>query len=116
MNELLLTANHVLKTPYLFSALGTVVATSLFLSPVFFNGDYKSASKTVAFIFGYIFFLALVFYSHYVDTNHMFMADISSASKLLAMYQSIIISSLIGFSYIIGLYLGVKIHRMVHKK
>lgn len=116
MNQLYAVMIHVFQTPFLWSSLGMVVAISMFMSPVYFNGDYKSASKAASFVMGYMFFMSLVFYSHYADAKHEFMVPMAQGAAQLAMWQSMLISVLIGAAYLIGLYLGVKIFKMVHHK
>lgn len=99
---------HILQTPFLFSALGAVAATALFVSPVLYNGDYKLATKSIVIVGIFFIFSTVLHYSHLSQLEN---------SDLDRWIQPIYLEALVAISYILGLYIGVSIHRnVVHKK
>jgi len=103
MQELII---EIFKTPYLWQSLGAITAISLFISPILYNGDYKTASKSIVIILGYAIFSAMLIIFH---------------SKYILEYQfdhwirPVILLGLVGISYTLGLFLGVYIHNKVKK-
>jgi hypothetical protein len=97
---------ETLQTPYLLVSLGFVTALSLFISPVLYNGDYKSATKTIAILLGYAFF------SSTLVCNRMGML-IKHYDYLWV--SPVILLSLVAICYIFGLMLGIFIYNKVNK-
>jgi uncharacterized protein (DUF983 family) len=95
---------HILQTPYLFAALGSVTSVALFISPVLYNGDYKTATKSIIIVAIFIFFSMLLNYSHIA---------LLEQGKFSVWIQPILIEMLVAISYVLGLFIGVFIQRRV---
>jgi len=98
---------EMLNTPYLWQSLGLITAISLFISPILYNGDYKTASKSLVIVGGYMSFVALLEYFH---------LGIGEGCTCDIWIQPIMLLILVALSYIIGLFLGVYIHNKSNKK
>lgn len=97
---------ETLKTPFLPASLGFVIALSLFVSPILYNGDYKAATKSVVIVAVYALITTML-----ICSNITFMTDHSKN----VMGVPIMIQALVSACYIIGLYLGVFIHNRINK-
>lgn len=116
MNDFVVSYTHVLATPYIWQSMGMITAIAMFISPVLFNGDYRALSRVITIVVGYLSFLFLLFYSHFSDINHVMIANADNLLKFRAFWQSVIIIFIVFIFYILGLVLGVTIHKMVHVK
>ncbi len=95
------------RTPYIWPSLGVITALSMFISPIFFNGDYKLATKVSITLLGYIFLASWVNYFH---------VGIGDGETVETWLHPIIILSLVGLAYILGIFIGVRINKSVSKK
>lgn len=116
MNELSIVWHHVLLTPYLWSAMGSIAGVSVFISPVFFNGDYRAANKIFVSVMGYMIFAILIFWFHYNDPSHISLITGLPSHKLEPFYQVAIVIFMVAISYCIGLFSGIFVYRVAKKQ
>jgi len=96
----------VMQTPYFWQSLGMVSATSLFISPILYNGDYKAATKTVICIGLYGFYIALLSFFHLLEEG----------KNMTSWMQPIDIVVFVTVAYVFGLYLGIFLQRKILRK
>jgi hypothetical protein len=100
--ELSIIIHQILINEYLIHSLGLTTAMAMFISPVFYNGDFKKPIRAVTVLLGCLFFSILLFYGNDMNKN----GDWIINSVLLG---------LINFCYILGLYTGIIIYRVIRK-
>ena len=94
---------HVLTTtPYLVESLGWVSALSIFISPILYNGDYKTATKSLIVVGGYASFVGMLMYFHLFTQYH--------DSRWI---EPLTILTSVALAYCIGLFIGIFIHNLV---
>jgi len=101
------TLKMIFEIPLLWQSLGLVTAISLFISPILYNGDYKTASKSLVIIGGYATFVGLL------EISCLSMKDEFGISLWI---KPIALLVLVAMSYAFGLFLGVYIHNKSKKR
>lgn len=97
---------EILNIPYLWQSLGVITGLSMFISPIFYNGDYKIATKSATAVGGYMFFVGMMNYFHLCFTNNY---------DIQLWLQSIMLLVLVGLAYVLGLFIGVSIYKYIHR-
>ena len=71
--ELSIIIHQILINEYLIHSLGLTTAMAMFISPVFYNGDFKKPIRAVTVLLGCLFFSILLFYGN--DMNKKWRLD-----------------------------------------
>jgi hypothetical protein len=100
--DITIIVHKILSNAFLIHSLGLTTAMAMFISPVFYNGDFKKPIRAVTVLFGCLFFSVVLFYGN--DMNKT--GDWIINSILLA---------LVNICYILGLYIGIIIFRIIRK-
>jgi ABC-type polysaccharide/polyol phosphate export permease len=100
--EISIIVHQILSNAYLIHSLGLTTAMAMFISPVFYNGDFKKPIRAMTVLFGCLFFSIVLFYGNDMDQSGDWIVN----SVLLA---------LVNISYILGLYIGIFIYRVIRK-
>lgn len=90
----------IMNTPYIWQSLGFVSALSVFISPLLYNGDRRTAWKSMVVILGYAFFASFIIFSYL--TSNGYRAKLEPAIVLL----------LVAVAYSVGLTIGIEIHKL----